>query len=161
PQRCVLWNAECMPTDMVSAASVVALLLTATSPEASFGCVDVPVPDQSVVDVHARSFGEVPVEPSPSVPSPSLPSVSGGKLEDLLILAVIVAAALPIVLYAMDEDVEPEVMTLHNCPRFHFGLMSGAVGNPVSGSADAFVGARSTLAQGVIGVDASIERVLD
>ena len=78
----------------------------------------------------------------------------GGDGAALLVLAVVAAVALPIVVYAVDEPAQPDVVQCWETPEerlaFYGGVTSGV-------GLTSLVGGRGLLHWGVVGVDAGLE----
>lgn len=88
---------------------------------------------------------------------------SGGGLGSLgdgkaaLVLAVVLAMALPVIVYAMDGDADPVVVQRFHCPTFSFEGTAGAeTGTRFQGFAGAAFG-RFTFAYSHFGVDAAFD----
>jgi hypothetical protein len=82
-------------------------------------------------------YGEIPIygggpisSPGPSLPVPS----ASGDDKAWLILAVLAAAALPVVVYAIDSPPSRIVMQRFRCPTFSLDLIGGGVNGPAGGS---------------------------
>lgn len=141
---------------------------------------EVPAPEPSCflwgtgTRLHAHSdMGVVGQVGSPSLPSGSTQAASsadaplsgvsgGGSGEAFLALVVVAAVALPVIVYAVDEDADEKTLFRYGCPTFQLELSAGAVSTPVSADAWAPLGGfRLMFAQGPLGLDASLESTLD
>ncbi|MBX5481902.1 MAG: hypothetical protein IRZ16_08710 [Myxococcaceae bacterium] len=85
-------------------------------------------------------------------------SSGGGSAEGILMMAVIAAAALPVVVYAVDSDAEDFQVQRYHCPSFDVHATAGAMSLPsdpryMTGMA----GARATFAMNWYGVDLGYE----
>lgn len=83
---------------------------------------------------------------------------SGGSGEGMLMIAVLAAAALPIVLYAVDSEAEEQVMFRHHCPSFDLQVVSGAMSLPSNQNGiTGLAGVRATFGYAAIGFDLGYE----
>ncbi len=99
----------------------------------------------------AASNAEAPLTGNGS----SIGRISG---EALLALAVVVVAAAPIVVYALDSPASPDVMARYRCPQVDVAFVGGAVSMPSDPSRFAPIGGvRTAFSMGLLGVDASYE----
>jgi hypothetical protein len=125
-----------------------------------------------VIDAHHPYFDAPVVVPSDSTraaspvgtPPPGAPSVPSGigKPEALLVVAVLVAAALPLVLYAVDGEPDQRTLWRYRCPSFEFRLLTGAVTGPGPGELmTPLFGTRWAFTVGAFGLAASLESSAD
>lgn len=73
----------------------------------------------------------------------------------LLIVAVVAVAALPLFLYALDENAAEDVLHCWGVPTETFNLYGGAVGG--GGLTAGFMGVRGAIGFGLLGMEASVE----
>lgn len=86
----------------------------------------------------------------------------GGGGEALVAIAVAAAVALPVIVYAIDNDADDETLFQHTCPRFDFAFTGGAVNTPTAPEQwTPLVGAALRFTGGAFGFDASLESTLD
>jgi hypothetical protein len=102
-----------------------------------------------------------------SVPAPSAPlSGGGGSFHGasgggsgsgyaFLVLAVIVVAALPFIIYAIDDDADPLTADRYYCPEFHFTTLGGAA-FPSTGDPSGIFSLRMKTSYAFIGGDFEI-----
>ncbi|MBI3182562.1 MAG: hypothetical protein HYZ28_10530 [Myxococcales bacterium] len=101
------------------------------------------------------------------VPAPQLPasrpsssggsSLNGGNIPGEAILAVVVvaAAALPFIVYALDEPANDEQLRVHHAPTATAELIAGGVSLPRSSHVAFTAGLRGAVSYGAIGVGGS------
>ncbi|MBL8923242.1 MAG: hypothetical protein JNJ54_30605 [Myxococcaceae bacterium] len=81
----------------------------------------------------------------------------GGDGKALLVIAVLVAIALPIVVYALDDDAPPIVQQRWGCPSFQLDLVGGLDTGVAFPGARPYGQGRFTMTWGVIGGDVSFD----
>lgn len=81
----------------------------------------------------------------------------GGDGKALLVLAVLVAIALPVVIYAIDDDAPPIVQQRWGCPSFQLDLIGGLDTGVAFPGARPWGQGRFTTSFGVIGGDVSFD----
>lgn len=81
----------------------------------------------------------------------------GGDGKALLVIAVLVAIALPIVVYAIDDDAPPIVAQRWGCPSFQLDLLGGVDTGAAFPGARPMGQSRFTMAFGVVGGDVSFD----
>jgi hypothetical protein len=79
----------------------------------------------------------------------------GGSGYAFLVLAVVVIAALPFVIYAIDDEADPLTSDRFYCPEFHFTTLGGA-SFPSTGDATAMFSLRMKTSYAYIGGDFEI-----
>ncbi|MDP1922939.1 MAG: hypothetical protein Q8L14_42235 [Myxococcales bacterium] len=89
--------------------------------------------------------------------SGSIGSSGGGDGKALLVIAVLVAIALPVVVYALDEDASPVVQQRFSCPSFSFDLQGGLDTGVAFPGARPLGQGRFTLAFGFFGTDVQLD----
>jgi hypothetical protein len=126
----------------------------ATGPSGSVDVGNVVVPN---IDIPSGS-----TTGSSSADAP-LSGVSGGSGsgEALLIAAVALAVAAPIIVYAVDSPAEPEVLARHEGFNARARLLGGAVSTADPSNWQPIFGFRGELAKGAFGFDTSIESTVD
>lgn len=77
----------------------------------------------------------------------------GGDGKAFLVIAVLVAIALPIVIYAFDDEATPIVQQRFGCPSFHLDLQGGVDTGAAFSGARPFGQGRFTMAFGYFGTD--------
>lgn len=77
----------------------------------------------------------------------------GGDGKALLVIAVLVAIALPVVIYAFDDDATPVVQQRFGCPSFQLDLQGGADTGVAFSGPRPFGQGRFTMAFGYFGTD--------
>lgn len=106
-----------------------------------------------------------PAAPVTSAGAPAGPSSSGGGLgslgsgdgKALLVVAVLVAIALPVVVYALDSDAPRIVEQRFFCPSFQLELQGGAVTGRELPGARAMGAGRVSFGVGHFGLDAQFD----
>lgn len=89
--------------------------------------------------------------------SGSIGSSGSGDGKALLVIAVLVAIALPIVVYALDEDASPVVQQRFGCPSFSLDLQGGLDTGVAFPGARPLGQGRFTLAFGFFGTDVQLD----
>jgi hypothetical protein len=116
------------------------------------------VPRVGVGPFSIYGYGEVPIPigGNSTRDAPTTPAISGSKDEKVwLVVAVVAVAALPIVVYVIDNPAPRLVLQRFRCPTFSLDLLGGsdnggaAVGNGSSG----FVSTRFTFGVGHFATD--------
>src|SRR5207302_3362380 len=105
--------------------------------------------------------------PSGSTSSPSSANAplsglgGGGDGKACLVIAVVVIAALPIIVYAVDDDADPDTLARYQRLEPRFELYSGATSTSDPHLWAPLAGGRASLGSGALGLDASLESTLD
>lgn len=106
--------------------------------------------------------GSTQASSSASAPLSGVSGGGGGSGEAILIVAVAAAVALPIIVYAIDEPANEEVLFRYNCPSVRLQLTGGAINTPSNqGSWAPLAGARFSYGQSAFGLSASYESTFD